>query len=101
MLINEYEKSAKAKTPAKPAKLTAKKGSQSNKRRRTERDADDDDEADEIVLGVTEVNDELVYLIQRKGEDTAQTVPSTEANTKYSDIVIDFLESKIVLTSRK
>lgn len=87
--------SAKKDGNAKVKKLSEKK----------EDDNDNEDAADkggfeagyepEKIIGATEVNGELAFLVQWKGGNKAQLIPSKLARVKCPQLVIDFYEERL------
>jgi len=49
----------------------------------------------ERVMGATEIKGQLMYLIKWKGVNSADLVPSKQANIKCPQIVIKFYETKL------
>ncbi|KFB38422.1 AGAP009444-PA-like protein [Anopheles sinensis] len=69
--------------------------------------ADNEEAADELtgfekgyvaerILGATEADKELLFLIQWKGKDKAQLVKSKEARKYCPQLVIDFYEERLI-----
>uniref|UniRef100_A0A182NXD6 Chromo domain-containing protein n=1 Tax=Anopheles dirus TaxID=7168 RepID=A0A182NXD6_9DIPT len=50
----------------------------------------------EKILGATEKNKELLFLIQWKDKDKAQLVKSKEARKHCPQLVIDFYEERLI-----
>jgi len=105
-LIEEYEqkvktstqKSSKSSSPAKKSTPAAKKPTTVSTR---------EDvgfargfEAEKII-GVTELNGDLLYLIQWQGGVEADLVPANIANHKCPQVVIQFFQEKLRFTKRK
>lgn len=55
--------------------------------------------APEKILGATEANNELLFLIQWKDKDKAQLVSSKEARKHCPQLVIDFYEERLIWQS--
>lgn len=53
----------------------------------------------EKILGATEANSELLFLIQWKDKDKAQLVSSKEARKHCPQLVIDFYEERLIWQS--
>lgn len=53
----------------------------------------------EKILGATEANNELLFLIQWKDKDKAQLVSSKEARKHCPQLVIDFYEERLIWQS--
>lgn len=53
----------------------------------------------EKILGATEANNELLFLIQWKDKDKAQLVSSKEARKHCPQLVIDFYEDRLIWQS--
>ena len=49
----------------------------------------------EKIIGATEVNGELAFLVQWKGGNKAQLIPSKLARIKCPQLVIDFYEERL------
>lgn len=47
------------------------------------------------ILGVSDENGELVFLVQWKGREKAALVPAEEANVKCPQLVIQFYASRL------
>ncbi|XP_032222318.1 chromobox protein homolog 1 [Nematostella vectensis] len=114
-LIEEYEKKKKASSKRKDS--TSEKGESKPKKRKVNayeelgmkavevEDASKDDvdpiaegwEAD-TILGATEVDGQIHFLIQWKSTDRADLIPSKVANLKWPQIVIKFYEERVTWT---
>lgn len=49
----------------------------------------------ERIIGITEINNQLQFLIKWAGTDQADFVPTEEANIKYPSLVIQFYEEHL------
>ncbi|CAG2173928.1 unnamed protein product [Oppiella nova] len=104
-LIDEYEKSVKssAQKPSKASTVTAKKS-------RPARGGGESSIRDVIgfergfeaekIIGVTELNGDLLYLVQWQGGGDADLVPANVANHKCPQIVIQFFQERIRFSRR-
>lgn len=123
----EKEKEKDKKKPGKPSSTSSSKrkadsdgedasdddkdDSASTKSNKSKSAADNDAAADdgmngfergyvpEKILGATEANNELLFLIQWKDKDKAQLVSSKEARKHCPQLVIDFYEERLIWQS--
>lgn len=122
----EKEKEKEKKKPSKPSSTSSKRkadsddeGSEddkddaaSTKSSKSKTAADNDAAASddgmngfergyvpEKILGATEANNELLFLIQWKDKDKAQLVSSKEARKHCPQLVIDFYEERLIWQS--
>lgn len=123
----EKEKEKEKKKPGKPSSTSSSKrkadsdaddsdddkdGSASTKSSKSKSAAVDDTAASddgmngfekgyapEKILGATEANNELLFLIQWKDKDKAQLVSSKEARKHCPQLVIDFYEERLIWQS--
>uniref|UniRef100_U5EY97 Heterochromatin protein 1 n=1 Tax=Corethrella appendiculata TaxID=1370023 RepID=U5EY97_9DIPT len=79
--------------------------SSTSKARKSKNGIDEDDEdangfekgyVPEKILGATEVNKELLFLIQWKDKNKAQLVKSKEARKHCPQLIIDFYEERLI-----
>ncbi|XP_062548950.1 chromobox protein homolog 3-like [Armigeres subalbatus] len=122
----EKEKEKEKKKPSKPSSTSSKRkadsdeegsdddkdDSASTKSSKSKTAADNDAAASddgmngfergyvpEKILGATEANNELLFLIQWKDKDKAQLVSSKEARKHCPQLVIDFYEERLIWQS--
>ncbi|XP_054159192.1 chromobox protein homolog 3-like [Oppia nitens] len=107
-LIDEYEATVKSlQTLPSTSKSSSKKSSTaasaSTRESRTTRDSigfSRGYEAEKII-GITELNGELLYLVQWQGGIDADLVPASIANHKCPQIVIQFYQERIRFKNNK
>ncbi|KXJ18593.1 chromobox protein homolog 1 [Exaiptasia diaphana] len=126
-LIEEFEKTRKEKKKLKSAKrkdsLSSDKEAKAKKRKVTssstestepsmvmkavevedykldQRDPISEGWEAEVILGATEVDSQIHFLVQWKGTDRADLIPAKIANVKWPQIVIKFYEERVTWTN--
>jgi len=99
------EKEKPRKSVSKEAKV---KTDESNHNNDTSKHSDEENDKDkkvktpfeegkdpEKIIGATEVNGELAFLVQWKGSNKAQLIPSKLARARCPQLVIDFYEQRL------
>uniref|UniRef100_A0A1L8DWF3 Putative heterochromatin protein 1 n=1 Tax=Nyssomyia neivai TaxID=330878 RepID=A0A1L8DWF3_9DIPT len=89
------------KEPKKPAEKSKTKKSSKTDDNHKSKNGDTKDLVPETILGATDINGPLMFLIKWKGTEKAELIPAKEANLKFPQAVIAFYEQRLIWHSVK
>ncbi|XP_059618410.1 chromobox protein homolog 1-like isoform X2 [Phlebotomus argentipes] len=85
----------------KPEKSKTKKPKSTDSDNHRAKNGDTKELVPETILGATDINGPLMFLIKWKGTDKAELIPAKEANIKFPQAVIAFYEQRLIWHSVK
>ncbi|XP_055682263.1 chromobox protein homolog 1-like [Lutzomyia longipalpis] len=95
----EEEKEPKKSSEKSKTKKSSKTTNDDNHHR--SKNGDTKDLVPETILGATDINGPLMFLVKWKGTEKAELIPAKEANLKFPQEVIAFYEQRLIWHSVK
>ncbi|XP_055709660.1 chromobox protein homolog 1-like isoform X2 [Phlebotomus papatasi] len=94
---SDHETENKSKTTEKSRAKKSKNSDGDHK----SKNGDSQQLVPETILGATDINGPLMFLVKWKGTDKAELIPAKEANVKFPQAVIAFYEQRLIWHSVK